>query len=135
MTGHKQRLGRWGEQLAAGFLARQGYTILAQNARTTYGEIDLVAIQPVVSQNQTGAASAPERIVVFVEVKTRSSTAFGLPEEAVSARKQAHMLACAQAYLQEHPELGADWRIDVVAIRTFPGRKPPEIVHFQNALS
>ncbi len=119
MSKARQTLGRWGENLAAQYLQQKGYTILAQNARTAYGEIDLVA-----QQNEA---------LVFVEVKTRTSAAFGLPEAAITPRKQAHMLAAAQAYLQAQPELDADWRIDVIAIRRRKNQ-PPEIVHFENAL-
>lgn len=135
MTGSKQRFGRWGEGLAASYLASRGYTILDQNVRTPYGEIDLVACQKVPLRSGPAAdGEDSERVVVFVEVKTRSSTAYGLPEEAVTARKQERLLASAEAYLMEHPELGPDWRVDVIAIQTFRGRRSPEIVHFQNVL-
>lgn len=120
MTGIRQALGRWGEAQAAEYLGRQGYLVLERNVRTAYGEIDLVARQ--------GA------VLVFVEVKTRSSTAFGLPEASVTPRKQAHMLAAAQAYLQAHPDLQGDWRVDVVAIQRRRGGQIPEIAHFENAL-
>jgi putative endonuclease len=116
----RQALARWGEDLAEKYLAQKGYTLLAKNARTPYGEIDLVVQQ------------GP--ITVFVEVKTRTSTAYGLPEEAVTTAKQAHLLASAEAYLQNHPTLEGDWRIDVIAIRRLP-RAAPEIVHFENAVS
>ena len=120
MTTTRQKLGSWGETLAAEYLARKGYTVLESNVRTPHGEIDLVT--------QQGVAT------VFVEVKTRSSTAYGPPESAITSTKQAHLLAAAQAYLQTHPELEGDWRIDVIAIRRRKGMKP-EIVHFENAVS
>lgn len=118
-----QNLGRWGESLAAETLCGKGYTILARNARTAYGELDLVARQ----ETPRGA------VTVFVEVKTRRSTAFGLPEAAITPKKQAHLLAAAQAYLQTNPELDGDWRIDVIAIRRIPDHEV-EIVHFENAV-
>ena len=72
---------------------------------------------------------------MFVEVKARATPTFGYPEEAVNLRKQTHLLASAQYYMQAHPELDGDWRIDVIAIqRLFPG-KPPVITHFENAVS
>lgn len=119
----RQRLGAWGEEQAAGYLTGQGYLILDRNARTRYGEIDLVARDP-------GRA-----VTVFIEVKTRRSDAFGLPESAVDTGKQAHLLASAQAYLQAHPGLEGDWRLDVIAIRRKPGQEAPEIVHFENAFT
>jgi putative endonuclease len=123
----RQILGRWGEKLAGEFLSGQGYTILATNVRTPYGEIDLIA-------RQAEAGSDSAEVIVFVEVKTRSSNAFGYPEEAVTARKQAHLLGAAQHYLQEHPELGSVWRIDVISIERSREGKPPAIHHFENAV-
>jgi putative endonuclease len=122
---HAQRVGRWGEELAAGYLSQRGYRILDRNARTPYGEIDLVACQDEMAPACT----------VFVEVKTRRSGAFGLPEEALTARKRAHLLAAARAYLQTHPDLNADWRIDVIAIRQLRIDEEPEILCFENAIS
>ncbi|OGO35093.1 MAG: hypothetical protein A2W35_11415 [Chloroflexi bacterium RBG_16_57_11] len=125
-----QRVGRWGEELAAGYLQQKGYTLLERNARTPYGEIDLVTCQIVAD-----VPSMARPFIVFVEVKTRTGSAFGWPEQAVTARKRAHLLAAAQHYLQAHPELGGAWRIDVIAIRGAPPDSPPEIVHFENAIS
>ena len=67
-----QRLARWGELKAAEDLGRKGYQVLERNLRTPYGEIDLVALQ--------------DECLLFIEVKTRSSQAFGYPEQAVDAR-------------------------------------------------
>lgn len=116
----KQSLARWGEHLAADYLQKQGYTILESNARTAYGEIDLIARQ--------------QNVTVFVEVKTRSSSAFGPPEAAITPRKREHLLASAQAYLQAHPQLDGDWRVDVIAIQRNQQATSPVITHFENAL-
>ena len=112
-------LGKWGEALTAETLAQQGYILLARNVHTPYGELDLVMRQG--------------ESIVFVEVKTRSTPAYGLPEESITRRKQEHLLHAAQHYLQVHPELAGDRRVDVVAIRRLPDR-PPEVVHFENVL-
>jgi len=61
MSTSRQALGQWGESLAAHYLQQRGYTILARNVRTAYGEIDLVARQ----------LEPPAAVTVFVEVKTR----------------------------------------------------------------
>jgi len=119
MTSQKG-LGQWGESLAANFLMQQGYTILERNIRTPYGEIDLIA--------------QDEENLVFVEVKTRASLTLGPPEISITARKQEHMLAAAQAYLQAHPHLQGNWRVDVIAIQRLPHQQP-QIVHFENVLS
>jgi len=121
----RQSLGKWGEALAAETLERRGYTLLERNARTPFGELDLVMHQG--------------QVIVFVEVKTRrtrsygDTPSFGLPEESITRRKQEHLLHAAQAYLQSHPQLGDNWRVDVVAIRRAPGSQP-EVVHFENVL-
>ena len=130
MSQSRQELGRWGEALAADYLVDQGYTIVARNERTPYGEIDLVAQKvsgPTVESRQS------QEVLVFVEVKTRTSQSFGYPEEAVTPRKQMNLISAAQHYLQEHPDLDLDWRIDVIAIERYPDRAPI-IHHFENAL-
>ena len=124
MSRVRKSFGDWGEGLAAEFLQDQGYSLLARNQRTPYGKIDLIARQ-----------TADDRsVIVFVEVKTRSSSSFGLPEEAITPRKQEHMLSAAQFYLQQHPELDQDWRIDVIAVERYNPDKPPQITHFENAI-
>ena len=136
MVNQKQKLGRWGEEQAANYLMDQGYEILERNARTAYGEIDLVARQLFEYPNKTirnGYDNEP--VIVFVEVKARTSRTFGYPEQAVDSRKQAHMLAAASAYLQNHPELIEDWRLDVIAIQRFRDGRPPEIIHFENVIT
>ncbi len=99
---YRQSLGRWGEGVAAEYLSQRGYEILERNFRTPYGEIDLV--------------TRHEGAIIFVEVKTRASKAFGRPEESVTEQKQAHLLDAAEAYLQTIPEFVDDWRVDVLAV-------------------
>jgi len=72
---------------------------------------------------------------VFVEVKTRTSSALGMPEAAITQRKQEHMLASAQAFLQKHPDLQNDWRIDVIAVKRYRSGDKPQITHFENAIT
>ena len=84
---HNQKIGKWGEEAVTAYLTERGYEILGRNARTPYGEIDIIAKQA--------------DICIFVEVKTRTSNKMGLPEESVNLRKQAHMLACAEYYAGE----------------------------------
>ena len=85
---HNQKIGKWGEEAVVGYLAERGYQIITRNARTPYGEIDIVAKQA--------------DIYIFIEVKTRTSNKMGLPEESVNLRKQAHMLACAEPVSYTH---------------------------------
>jgi len=90
-----------GEALAKQFLIEKGYIILAANFRLQKSEIDLIAQH--------------ERVVVFVEVKARSSNKFGFPEEAVSDLKKEKMMEGAEAFLAEQG-LEANIRFDVISI-------------------
>jgi putative endonuclease len=120
MNTRRQRIGIWGERIAAEYLSAQGYLILARNVRTPHGEIDILARR--------------EQLLVFIEVKTRTTKGFGYPEEAVTARKQAHMLAAAEDYLQSHPEAVEAWQFDVIAVEGKSGSQP-RITHFENVIS
>lgn len=112
-----QSIGRWGEQAAAEYLEQRGYEIACRNVRTPHGEIDLVARK--------------DGLTIFIEVKARTTRSFGPPEVAVTARKQAHMLACADYYAREN-EID-HWQIDVIAVESVKGKT--EITHFENAIS
>ena len=114
---HNQRIGKWGEDMIVAYLAERGYEIITRNARTPYGEIDIVARQ--------------DDITIFVEVKSRTSNKMGLPEESVNLRKQAHMLACAEHYAAENAI--DHWQIDVIAVEGKVGLAP-KITHFENAI-
>ncbi|PLX93808.1 MAG: YraN family protein [Desulfuromonas sp.] len=102
MTEERLRLGKQGEEVAARYLAAQGMKILERNLRTPLGEIDLVARY--------------KTMLVFVEVKTRRSHSFGLPQEAVGTRKQRQILRSAQWYLAAGNGSGLQPRFDVVAV-------------------
>jgi putative endonuclease len=135
MTNPRQSLGRWGEELAARYLVERGCMILARNVRTPHGEIDLIASEGSLAtpRAEQRPGQADIATIVFVEVKTRASRSLGPPEVSVSSRKTAHLLASAQYYIQQHPEVSCAWRIDVIAIEQ-KGGLPPEIVHFRNAV-
>ena len=102
MTDARRGLGARGEQLARDYLDGLGYQVLATNQRTARGEVDIVALE--------GGC------LVFVEVRTRRGDSLGTPEESVGPRKARRLIALAEAYADEHPELPADLRIDVVAV-------------------
>lgn len=125
MNQSRQELGRWGEDYAAEYLQGVGFEIISRNFRTPYGEIDIIA-------QQTSDNIEDEKLTVFIEVKTRSSTSYGFPEEAITPRKKINLISAAQHYLQEHPELDMIWRIDVIAVECYPNRSP-SIKHFENA--
>jgi putative endonuclease len=115
---HNQRVGKWGEDAVAAYLAERGYEILTRNARTPYGEIDIIAKQ--------------DDITVFIEVKTLTLSKNFFPEHNVTGRKREHMLNAGHHYATEH-EID-HWQIDVIAVEGKVGLEP-KITHFENAIS
>jgi putative endonuclease len=102
-------LGRSGEDRAANYLADRGYIILERNYEAPYGEIDLIALD--------------RGTVVFIEVKTRTTDAYGAPELAVDRRKQERMVKTALGYLKFKKLHQMPCRFDVVAISGANGDK------------
>lgn len=94
--------GKWGEELAAGYLRDQGYQIVFRNFYSKYGELDIVAKR--------------NNLLVFVEVKTRTQNHYGTPAEAVDARKRRHMTYAANFFVQRFGFQQVDLRFDVIEI-------------------
>ena len=116
----RQKLGAWGEQMAARHLEDKGYKIVARNWRCRRGEIDLVA--------QAGS------VVVFVEVKTRRGRALGLPEEGLTPRKSRRLIELAQLYLAQQKLEDVEWRLDLVAVELDNSGKLLRCEHIANAV-
>lgn len=114
----RDELGLRGEDIAARHLASAGWRILDRRWRSAFGEIDLVA-------DDRGE-------IVFIEVKTRRGSGYGLPEEAVTARKREHLRAAAAAYLQAKRLERRPYRIDIVAVSLAP--EGPRLAHFRSAV-
>ncbi|MGE0770618.1 MAG: YraN family protein [Cyclobacteriaceae bacterium] len=112
----KIKRGAEGEELATRFLERKGYEIVERNYRYRHSEIDLIA-----KKNDW---------LIFVEVKTRTTVAFGFPEEFVDRAQEAKILEGAEQYIFEN-----DWhgnvRYDIVSVLFSNGE--PEIRHFEDA--
>jgi putative endonuclease len=117
----KKSLGRRGEHAAAKFLKRLDYRILARGLDSRLGELDIIAVDG--------------RTIVFVEVKTRTSTDAGHPTDAIDATKQRRMTQAALAYLKSHGLLHHAARFDVVAVIWAENSTRPTIEHFKNAFS
>ena len=98
----KDAVGRYGEDVAARYVTAQGWTVLARNWRCADGELDIVALD------------GDE--LVAVEVKTRRSTAYGHPAEAVTHRKLARLRRLTARWLSEHDVRAVSVRVDVVAV-------------------
>lgn len=95
-------VGQRGEDAAIEYLKQRGYTILDRNFNSHFGEVDIVAWDG--------------EYVVFIEVKSRSNTAFGLPRQAVDYRKQRTIVKVAQYWLFKKKRVGVPVRFDVLEI-------------------
>ena len=118
MPHERRRFGDWGEEYARRFLEGRGYSILETNYRGKYGEIDLIAREG--------------ECLVFVEVKSRRTGAFGRPEESVTEAKQQKLVQAALEYMQSKEMEESEWRIDVVGIEA--GGSRPRVRLVRNAV-
>lgn len=102
MTRQRQALGLQGERIAARWLRRDGWHVLAHRFRSGHRDIDLVMQR--------------EDTVVFVEVKARRGAAFGSPVEAVHFRKQRELGRSARVWVDRHGKTGLNYRFDVLGV-------------------
>lgn len=115
----KNNLGSWGEQQAAHYLRRRGYTILDMNYRCRFGEIDVIAKK--------------RKFIVFVEVKLRKNDRFAEAREFVTRAKQERIISTAGLWLMEN-ETELQPRFDVIEIYAPEGQKGRiKIEHIENA--
>jgi putative endonuclease len=112
---NRRSKGREGENLAAQFLEKRGYSILERNYRFERGEIDLVA--------------KDGQELVFVEVKSRHSQQYGAPEESVTPAKEAQLKKVAEGYLYEHDIENQSCRFDIVTITYQRGTPVLRLIH------
>jgi putative endonuclease len=119
VIGQRQALGRQGEAAARDYLTRRGVRILVENFACAAGEIDLIGRE--------------KDVLVFIEVKSRTSDAFGPPHLAVHRRKQRQIVRAAQWYLAEQRSPDAASRFDVLAVTFRKDGSPPRIDWVKNA--
>jgi putative endonuclease len=99
--------GRRSEILGIDYVRSQGYRVVATGYRTRNGEVDIIAWQ--------------DRVLVFIEVKARSSVA--RPEDSVGVRKRRRIIRAAQAYISRYKLQDAACRFDILAVTSIPGSK------------
>ncbi len=102
MTKARQALGLLGERIAARWLRRQGWELVAHRFRSGHRDVDLIV--------RRGS------VIAFVEVKARRGDAFGSPVEAVHARKRRELSRSALTWVDRHGPPGAEYRFDVVGV-------------------
>ena len=117
----RKEVGATGEKLAKHFLKKKGYKIRDTNFRCREGEIDIIAEK--------------RGYLVFVEVRTKTSSGFGSPEESVTFAKKEKLIASALTYLSERKNLPESWRIDFVAVELDQNGKATRIELIENAVS
>ena len=115
MAAHNE-LGKLGEELAVDFLIQNGYTILERNWHYQKAEIDILA--------------SKEKTLAVVEVKTRSSADFGLPQDFVNSKKIKQLVSAVNSYI-DNTEIDLDVRFDIIAILKTP--ENTSIEHIQDA--
>lgn len=114
-------VGKKGEDIATNFLKKKGYKILERNYRKSYGEIDIIAIH--------------KKILVFVEVKTRTTDLFGKPEEQISTSKLRSLIKTAEFYKSSHSSLPDSMRIDLISVILDNNENESNIKHIENISS
>jgi putative endonuclease len=117
--GNKQ-FGDRGEQLAADWLVRHGYRLIARNWRSPLGELDIIGEQG--------------EELVFVEVKARHGARLGAPEEAVTLAKRRRLIRAAESYLLAHHQEQRPYRIDVIAIDVSSSGELLDIRHYPGCI-
>jgi putative endonuclease len=115
------KTGKWGEKMAARFLRKAGYRIVARRVRIDRDEIDLIAKK--------------RNLLVFVEVKTRGSEKYGRPVSAIHQRKRLALQRSAIRYLKKLKKTPDYIRIDGVEVIGTRGDKTPTIRHLENIVT
>ena len=113
-------IGTLGEKLALRFLEVKGYRVKCKNFRTPFGELDIVAKH--------------EGSIIFIEVRTRTTSSLGPPSLSVTRVKQAHIIKNALFYLKRYGRPDSDWRIDVVSVKLDSRLTLENIEHIENAV-
>ena len=118
MTFARIESGKKGEEEAVSYLRKNGYKIIERNYRTKLGEIDIIADD--------------KGVISFVEVRSKNSPWFGLPEETINKKKKAQISKTALAYIKQCNLMDKSCRFDVVCIQGV-GSPEPEIRLIKNA--
>jgi len=115
---YRKRVGQFGEQLAREYLVKYGYQIIAGNVKTSYQEIDIIAKQ--------------NNLLIFIEVKTRTSTKFGQADEAVTSQKVSNLKKAIENYIYENNLELDNARADLIAVDIDKSKKIAKIKHYKN---
>ena len=116
----RAEVGAWGEAAAARYLKEKGYKIVAQHWTHRIGEIDII--------------TAKDGRIIFVEVKTRTSSKYGTPEEGITWHKQQRLARTANVYMLEHKFNDVPYQIDSIAVICNLVLRKATIRHMENVI-
>ncbi len=117
MPSNKGLIGKKAEYLAADFLEKNGYRIIKRNYSTKFGEIDIIALK--------------ENYLCFIEVRSRTSIDFGLPEESLTSAKKRHLELAARDFIKAKNLKDPVCRFDMVCI-LFDKNQSPVSIKIEN---
>lgn len=109
-------IGSYGENTAANFLLKKGYSILQRNYHSRFGEIDLIAQDHLT--------------IVFVEVKTRTNFSYGTPLEAINSWKLKKLIKTSQFFLNQYKYGDVAYRFDAIEVIVSSGKD--KVNHIEN---
>lgn len=115
---NNQSLGLYGENLALTYLISHGFTLVARNVRSRYGEIDLIVRK--------------DNRIIFAEVKTRIGIKYGSSLDAITSYKLRSLTLASKYYLLSHPKCSLSPRIDAVCIQMNDDKKIQSVTHIEN---
>jgi len=115
---YKQKIGKYGEELACDFLNRKGYDIVDRNVKNSYQEIDIIA--------------EFNKNFIFIEVKTRTSDSMGEADEQINNKKLENLKNAIFSYLDMHNLDKVEPRLDLIAIDINKETKTAKIKHYKD---
>jgi putative endonuclease len=117
---YRQEIGKFGENLAKNYLLRRGYKILGENEKISFWEIDIIAKEG--------------DILVFIEVKTKLSSAFGKAEDAFDFKKCGHLEKALELYIYKNNLDENLVRLDFISIDISHQKKKAKIKHYKDVI-
>ena len=118
MTFARINTGKQGEKIAASYLKKHGFKITEKNYKTKYGEIDIIG--------------QDRDCISFIEVRSKNTDKFGLPEDTIDRKKQAQLTKMALSYIKRYGLEDRSCRFDVVCVENVNSRSP-RIRHIKDA--
>ena len=120
MSRERREIGILGEKLAGEFLESKGYRVKCKNFRTPFGELDIVAKH--------------KNSLVFIEVRSRTTSSLGPPFESITRCKQIHIIKNAMFYLKRYGLTDSACRIDIISVKLDSRHRLEKIDHIENAV-